>query len=118
MRSSECQGQALLLLPASGCVTQELPREDQWVSLPGQVVGRTDRAHLCLRHLLPGAEASPHPKGAQGTQQEGQAWRWGQLSAGCWGKGSRAPPRALRASMSPVGVRGEHGVRPWPWQRE
>lgn len=66
-------------------MTQELPREGLRVSLPRQVGGRTDRAHLCIRHLLPGAEASPHPKETQGTQQEGQAWRWGQLSAGEWG---------------------------------
>lgn len=75
--SAECQGQAPFLLLASGCVTQELSREGQRVSLPGQVGRRTDRVHLCIRHLPTCAEASPILQGTQGTEQEGQAWRWG-----------------------------------------
>lgn len=115
--SAECQGQALFLLLALGCVTQELSREGQRVSLPGQVGGRTDRVHLCIRHLPPCAKASPILPGIQGREQEGQAWRWGQLSAGepgCWRRGSWAPLRALRDSVSSSGVRGEHGMRRGP----
>ena len=114
------KGRFCLFSQARG-VTPDLPRKGLRVSLPGQVGGLTDPAHLGVRHLLPGAEVSPHPGGHPGNRAGGAGLAVGQLGAeeqGCWRRGSKASLRALRASVWPVGVLVEHGVRPWPWQRE
>lgn len=75
-------------------MTRELPRQGQRVSLPGQVEGRMDRTHLNTRHLPPGAETSPAPGGSRGTEQQGQACRWGweRRGMGMSGKGKQGAP--------------------------
>lgn len=104
--------------PPSG-VTQ-LPREARGF----QCQGRWEGVRTCSTCVLD--TFRPVPRRARilgdtpGTRQERQAWRRGQLSAGgwgCWGRGSRAPRRALRTSLWPAGLRGEGGVRSWLWRR-
>lgn len=102
--------------PRPGCAIEDFPGQPEGLTDPAD---RGQRGRGALVHQPPSAapRRAPILRGTQGTGQERQAWRRGQLStgeSGCWGKGSRAPPRALRASVSPAGMRSEHGVRPRP----
>lgn len=71
------KGRLCAFSPPPG-VTRELPKGRPRVSLPGQVGGRTDPERLCIGHLSSRAEASSHPGGTQGEEQDGRAWRRGR----------------------------------------
>lgn len=73
--------QALLLLPASGCVTQELPSEGQerFTAQGRWEATRTGRT-CALDTFCPVPRRTSILLGTQRTEQEEQAWRWEQLS--------------------------------------
>ncbi|XP_062937332.1 WAS/WASL-interacting protein family member 1-like [Cynocephalus volans] len=92
-----------------GVGPRELPREAEGFHRHGRwesALGQETPSWAAL-----GARSRTGPGGAAAERN----------GTGRWGRGSRVPLRALRASVWPAGVRGleargEHGVRPRRWQ--